>query len=75
MLISDGTIEAAHWARRFLPPDLAGVVGPAAIADKFLAEWRANKSAVVRLHSEMTFYTLDHVAPSFSQVANFVARR
>jgi hypothetical protein len=37
--ISDGSIAAAQWAARCLPPDLPGVVGPSAVADAFSAEW------------------------------------
>jgi predicted GNAT family acetyltransferase len=61
--MSDGSIEAAQSAARFLPPDFPGIVGPSAVADAFSAEWRARTSQNPRLHWEMTFYTLDRVEP------------
>jgi len=61
--MSDGDIEAARCAARFLPPDLPGIVGPSAVADAFSAEWCARTSQSAHLHWEMTFYTLDRVEP------------
>jgi predicted GNAT family acetyltransferase len=61
--ISDGSIEAARWAARFLPSDLPGIVGPSAVADAFSKEWCSRTSQSAHLHWEMTFYTLDRVEP------------
>jgi predicted GNAT family acetyltransferase len=61
--MSDGSIEAAQWAARLLPSDLPGIVGPSAVADAFSTEWSRRTSQNARLHWEMTFYTLDRVAP------------
>ena len=61
--LSDGAIEAAQWAARFLPLDLPGIVGPSEAADAFSAEWCARTSRSAHLHGEMTFYTIDRVEP------------
>jgi hypothetical protein len=49
--ISDGAVEAARWAARFLPPDLPGIVGPSAVADAFSSEC-ARTSQRAHLHWE-----------------------
>jgi len=61
--LSDGSLDAARVAARFLPPDLTAIVGPSAVADAFSAEWCARTSRSAELHWEMTFYTVDRVEP------------
>jgi predicted GNAT family acetyltransferase len=61
--LSDGSVEAAQHAARWLPLDIPGIVGPSAVADAFAAEWSLRTSGSAHLHSEMTFCVLDRVEP------------
>lgn len=63
LLLSMGDAEAANYAANQLEEDLPGLSGPSVIADAFASRWSAKTGCVVRLNTEMTYYTLDRLEP------------
>ena len=63
LLLSQGTAAASAWAAGHLEAELPGVFGAAAVADSFAAGWSKRSGHAAVRNSQMTFYTLESVAP------------
>lgn len=63
LLLSLGDEEAAMYTADQLEEDLPGLSGPSALAAAFAARWSIKTGCAVHVNTEMTYYTLDRLAP------------